>query len=302
MERKAIELAKKTLVLSMPNVWVKKNNIQKGDSLEVEEEENRLIISAKSTTRKADRIEINAEDLGYFDPNYAAYLYQAGIDEARISYKDPKTYGMIQKKMYDLMGFEVTDQGEHYVEIKSVSLPLLEEFDTILRRTFHIVEELGKSSLEAIKEKDYERLESLLPLENSIDKFTDFCKRLLNKKGYIKYSKTQFYYTIVRDLEKAGDFYEDMINSCIERNSTPGKETLELYEEANRFFSLFHQLFYKFTPKEAILFHEKRKSLTAKAGKLMKTSQKEDLLMIYNLSGLIKLLGDLYGPYYLTMI
>ncbi|MBC8501084.1 MAG: phosphate uptake regulator PhoU [Nanoarchaeota archaeon] len=301
MQRKVIQLGGKTLVISLPSKWAKNNSVKKGDNINIEEEEKRLIMSIEKE-RESERIILNTDELGYYDPLYIAYLYQAGIDEIRINYKDREVFKRIQEKIPDLMGYEIINQGENYVEIKSVSSALEEEFGTILRRTFYILEDMGKSGLEAIKNKDIERLKDIIPLENSIDKFTDFCKRVLNKRGYKNPKKTQFYYVIIRDLEKIGDYYEEITNYIIENKLKPGNEILKLYEETNEFLSLFHKLFYKFSKEQATEFQKKKKELKKKAQSLMKTVDRKELLIIYDLAGLIKMIGNLYGPYYTTII
>ncbi|MFH1589331.1 MAG: phosphate uptake regulator PhoU [archaeon] len=301
MIRKAIQLAGKTLVVSLPSKWAKKNNIVKGDELIVDEEEKSLVISTEKL-KEREKIVLNTAELGKYDPLYIAYLYQAGIDEIRINYDDQSVFTAIQEKLPDLMGYEIIDQGQNYVEIKNISIELEEEFENILRRTFHIIEEMGRSSLEAIKENNKGKLKVVLPLENSVDKFTDFCKRVLNKRGYKDSKKTQFYYVIIRDLEKIADYYEKISSYVIENGFNLSKELIELYNEANEFFSLFHKLFYKFDKDKASEFQKKKKELSKKANELMKTSKREELYIVYNLMSFVKMTGNLYGPYYATRI
>ncbi|MFC2135660.1 PhoU domain-containing protein [Bacteroidota bacterium] len=301
MQRKVIQLAGKTLVISLPSKWAKNNGIEKGDDIEIEEQEKRLIVST-SKESKADKITLDINEIGYYDPLYIAYLYQAGIDEIKINYTDREVFRKIQEKIPDLMGYEIINQGENYAEIKNVSSALEEEFETMLRRTFYLLEDMGKSSLEAIKNKDYERLKDLIQLEKSVDKFTDFCKRVLTKRGYKNPHKTQFYYVIIRDLEKIGDFYEEIAKQVIETKIIPEKTTLEIYQQANEFLSSFHKLFYKFSKEQASEFQKNKKELNNKTHNIMKTAKKEDLYILYNLASLIKITGNLYGPYFTTTI
>lgn len=299
MKRQAIQLAGKTIVISLPSKWVKKNNILKGDELDIELEEKSLIVSTEKA-KETKKIIIDAEE--DFNPLYIAYLYQAGIDEIRINYKNQDVYSKLQEKLPDLMGYEIIDQGENHVEIKNVSVELEEEFENMFRRVYYLIEEMGRNSLEAIKNKDKKRLKGILPLENSVDRFTDFCKRVLNKRGYKDHKKTQFYYVIIRDLEKIADYYEKMSDYMTDNSFQPSKETLELYQEANEFFSSFHKLFYKFDKENASLFQKNKKELGKKAERLMKTADRKELFLIYNLMSLINMTGNLYGPYYTTRI
>lgn len=297
MRRKVILLAGKTLVVSLPSKWAKENNVKKGDEVEITEAEKQLTIH---TEKELETKKVTIDDA--YDPLYVAYLYQAGVDEIRVNYKDRAVFQKMQEKIADLMGFEIVDQGERHAEIKNVSSALEEEFDTILRRTFYILEDMGKSSLEAIQSKNFDRLKDLLELEKSVNKFTDFCKRVLTKKGHKNSGKTQFFYAIIRDLEKIGDFYADICKHVSEAKTTLDKETVTFYKETNEFLHQFHKLFYKFSEEEAEKFQERKKSLKIKSSNMIKNTKKEDLYVVYNLTGLVKMTGNLYGPYYTTTI
>lgn len=301
MRRKLIQLAKKTLVVSLPSKWVRDNGLEKGDEIELDVEEKSIVFRTDKA-KKQSKITLDVKELGTYNELYIAYLYQAGIDEIRINYEERSVYEKVQNKIPHLMGYEVIDQGENYLEIKSVSAALEEEFETILRRTFFILEDFSKSGLEAVKAKEFVRMNALLTLENTIDKFTDFCKRVLNKKGYKNRDKTTFYYVIIRDMEKIGDLYYEIISYLSEKKIVSSKETLLLYEETNKLLSLFHKLFYKFDKEKADEFQTKKTDLKKKAKNLMETVPKNDLFVVYNLLSLVKMIGNLYGPYYITTL
>mgnify|MGYP002628916463 CR=1 FL=1 len=297
MERKVIQLAGKTLVVSLPSKWVKKNQVMKGDTIELTEEEKRIIISTSKEKIFESKI-INANQ--DFDPLYIAYLYQSGVDEIKIKYHDSKVFSKIQQKIPDLMGYEIIDQGEDYISIKNVSKALEEEFDSLLRRTFYLIDELATGSIDAYKDKD--RINSLMTFENSIDKFTDFCKRVLSKKGHKDSSKTNFYYVIIRDLEKIGDYYHELLEFFDTEKISLSNETVDVYKEVNMFMNSFHKLFYKFDETEGIKFRNQKKSLLKKLMLLLNTVPRKELFIIYNLLGLTKVIGNLYGPYYITRL
>lgn len=296
MQRKVIQLAGKTAVISLPSKWVKRNSIRKGDELEVEEDNRKLIVSTRKDL-ETEKKNVDANE-GY-DSLTIAYLYQAGVDEIRINYQEVNIYEKIKEKLPDLMGYEIVDQGERYIEIKNVSEVLEDQFDTLLRRIFHIIEDLGKTALEAAEKKDYKRLEALMPIENSIDKLTDFCKRVLTKKSY-KDDKSQFYYVIVRDLEKIGDLYEDIIKVTIQDKIEINIDNLELFKMTNDFFTTFHKLFYNFNEQNSYDFRELKEKLREKGKNALK--QKKDIIITHNLVILSKTIADLYGPLYITKI
>ena len=54
MKRKLIQLSTSTNVISIPTTWLRKNNLSKGAELDLEEKDNRIIISKdnKKTLKK----------------------------------------------------------------------------------------------------------------------------------------------------------------------------------------------------------------------------------------------------------
>ena len=45
MKRKVIQIADSTQLISLPRKWAQKFNIKKGDELEVEEHDNKIVVS-----------------------------------------------------------------------------------------------------------------------------------------------------------------------------------------------------------------------------------------------------------------
>ncbi len=299
MERKAIELAKKTLVVSMPAKWVKENNVLKGQTLEVLEDKNKLTISTNKNI-SFNKITIDLRNKQTFDQYTLAYLYQAGIDEIKVQFNSNKQFELITKKIPELMGYEIINQSQDFFEIKNVSSPLEKEFDNMFRRTFHILQEFADMSLSYIKEKNYEKLNSLLLLETSIDKFTDFCKRILNKKGYKEHEKTVFLYTIVRDLEKIADFYESIIREILTSKQELDDKTEKLFSRTNQFIKQFHELVFKFNEEKQTRFIEEKQEIKIFYKKILETKNLKNNYLAFNLISIIKNISNLYGPLYLT--
>lgn len=62
MKRKVIQMAGKTMVVSIPSDWVKKYGIKKGDELELEKKNRNIIISTKKDY-SLNKIKVNISDL-----------------------------------------------------------------------------------------------------------------------------------------------------------------------------------------------------------------------------------------------
>ena len=133
------------------------------------------------------------------------------------------------------------------VVLRSISKDNYSELEPSLRRAFLVTLSLAESILEKIKDKDLQNIGELIFLEKTNNQFTNFCERLLIKKGYKTPEKTPFKYIIVWNIETVCDYYRDLCK-YIEKNniSSLQKELIELYSETLSFFREFYNLIYKF--------------------------------------------------------
>ena len=97
MKRKVILLAGKTSVISLPNSWIKKWGINKGDELELIEKGNALNIKTTNPSNVGKDIILNTEELGVFDKRYIADLYKYGYDEIKVIYDNPEYMEVLKK-------------------------------------------------------------------------------------------------------------------------------------------------------------------------------------------------------------
>jgi len=243
MIRKVIQLAEKTLVVSLPSKWVKAHGVKKGDELEIEPAEGKLIIHTnkektpkKATIHLTGPLEIVRKRI--------RTAYKRGFDELELTFSDPKTINEIKKELPQLLGYEIVKQGEKHCIIKNIATAMDEEFDNILRRLFLMILEMGKDSIDAIKKKEYGRLQEISLSEQTNDKLTNMCKRILNKNSYHNPEKTTLLYAMLRDIEKIADSYE---NICLEAHEHKiSKENAQIFQELNKLFELTYKLHYDF--------------------------------------------------------
>ncbi|MBU4502331.1 MAG: AbrB/MazE/SpoVT family DNA-binding domain-containing protein, partial [Nanoarchaeota archaeon] len=86
MKRKVIQMAGKTMLVSLPAPWVKKFGIKKGDELELEEGNQNIIISTKKDY-SASKIKIDISDLDTQVIKWTlSAIHKSGYDEVEIIY------------------------------------------------------------------------------------------------------------------------------------------------------------------------------------------------------------------------
>lgn len=259
MKRKIVEQGGLTLMISLPRSWAKKFMLKKGDEVEIRERNKELIVTAD----KEGEAEIIGIDITNLDDSliwrYYSSAYRKGYDEIKLSFKhlSHEKRDMIRFIVDRHIGMEITEQGRNYITSKELSALKIEEFDDILKKTFMMISSMAKTLLEALKNKDKETLQNIQYMDSNVNKFTDFCFRILNKKGYKGSEKTTAYYLLVKQLEDIADDYKLLAEERVQE---------DMLEEVNKQFNDFYGLFYNFDEKTLISFARKYKSINKRLG------------------------------------
>lgn len=294
MRRKVIQLARKTFVVSLPSKWVKQQGIKKGDEVDVEDKDSRLVINTKNEAVEQKNIDVSA--LNTMLGRCIGALYKGGYDEIEVRFETPEQLDIIQKVlMRTCIGLEIVKQGNKYLVAKEISKSEPEEFETVLRRTFLFLMNIAEESLEAMKNKKMNELKKLTFRDDTINRFTDFCRRIINKRRYDK-SKGAPLYFIIEELEKIGDNYRDMCRYFREHPMNLTKKIEEIYKETNALLREFYELFYKFDFARVERFGIRKKELTEKIKRALMKAEKEEVMLLLYLDRITESLFDMSGP------
>ncbi len=284
MKRKVIQLAGKTLIVSLPNKWVKKYSVKKGDEVEVEEEERKLVIRTKGKGEKEAKT-LDAKDLKSMLNRTIGGLYKAGYDEIEITYHSPGQYSTIRDVLdKTCMGYEIIRHGQRTILVRNLSDLHPQEFDNLLRRLFLSLLSSADDALEYIRQANFKGMEEIILRDQQINKYSDLCRRILNLQGYGTTKKTTSYYYICENLEKIGDSYRDLMKFVINNKlKKMNKATMNLLLEINKYLRLFYELFYKFNLKKLEEFGEMSNKLEKDFKKRLETSSLQELRLHYHL-------------------
>jgi phosphate uptake regulator len=300
LKRKVIQIAGSTQLISLPRTWSKKLGIKRGQELNVEEEGNVVVISADkgSVVEKAD---LDVSNLDGMTARYIYALYKEGIDEIKVSFNKSEQISEIQAIIgKDTVGYELLEQGEKHCIIRYVS-GNLEEFDSILRRTFLLLLSMIEESATAIKNKQFERLKNIAFLEETNNRFTTICRRALNKNGHKNYKKIGPIYYIIEELEKIADQYKYTYHYLYKngnKNIKTNKDVIDLFEKTNSLFRLFYEVFYRFDNNKIIEMKKKRDALVERSYELMeKAKNPMDNLLIYHSLTVTNQVFGMLSPY-----
>ncbi len=283
MKRKVIQLAGKTLVVSLPSKWARNMGIRKGDEVEVEERDDNLNIS---TSKKTILEKFTIDATGFKDRTLRwtlSAIHKSGYDEIEILYSDSKTPQTIQEIVKDLfIGFAITEQSKNKCIVRSIAKEIETEYDSTLRRAFLVTISMGESLVEYLQDGKNEKLNDLIQLEHTNNQLTNFCERILIKKGYKEFRKTPFAYVIVWNLEKVCDNYKYIINHILENKIikiTP--EMISAIKETNELLKHYYQLYYKFDSLTLNKLVDEITQFNAQCHQMLKNRKEEPVIITY---------------------
>jgi len=270
MKRKVIKQGHNTLTVTLPAEWVKQNNIEAGTSLELEADGNRVIISASPMQKKMSaKIDISEFDIALEKVVYS--LYKKGYDEIELYSKNPKILSKIYRIVLELViGFEVVGQSASRITIKSVAAMDVTEFDALLRRTWLLLHAMGEGILDCYMKGD-RSLEPFRQMEATNNRYTGFCRRLLNK-GYVHDKPSNLLYSEIDILEQTADEYKYMCDFLMAHNLRGIEQVYSCFHSACQLGREVERLHYKFSIPDYLQAYKRRKKLVSDLNTLMEKS------------------------------
>jgi len=276
MKRKVVKQGAATLTISLPLGWAKKFKLDSGDELEVDERGNDLLVSAV----KSKVVSLRQLDLTDLDPlinRCFLSLYINGHDEVKFTFKNPELIKQVQKVCGELIGFEIVEAGRSYCIVKQIAAETEQDFDVIIRRLYLLLKGIFEDGAKVISEKKNEAsLNALIARDLDVNKFSNFCLRHLNKKGYKDYSKTLNIYSVILTLEQTGDCLKDFFNHILQAN-VPSKQVIDYYRDVSGLFSLCYEFTFDTNRIKAKQIAKKYDSLKKELMSALDSADKEQV-------------------------
>ena len=252
----------------MPSKWAKKFNIKKGDELNVEEYDREIRITNDNEIT-LDKKQFSIGNLKRLGISYITSLYRSGYDEIHLNYDDNDYVETIHDVLSnEITGFEIVKQGNNYCIIKDITGHSKDEFNTALRRIWLLTLDLAGETLNSIKKNNVNNLKNIYFMDDSINKFSNYCLRLLNKKVYVNYSKTPLYYYLIKSLEELADKYKDLYKFYLNNKVKINDKSLETYDKINSHLNEYYNLFYSYDKEKMENLFNETKSTYEKTLKL----------------------------------
>ncbi|MEK6927069.1 MAG: AbrB/MazE/SpoVT family DNA-binding domain-containing protein [Nanoarchaeota archaeon] len=241
MKRKIIRQGHNTLTVTLPMKWAKRFNLHGGDEIDLLEKDNGLFIGVeKSGESKKVSFDISNMDIPTIWKHFMA-VYREGYDEVKVMFNPEamidnpykffsahrvdmqyKKLGqkrpiveVLQGFVNRFIGFEIVEHGKDYILIKEMGMMSSREFDNSLRRIFLLIQQMAEETNESINSGDQMALVHMHDVDINIDKFHDYCVRVLNKLELKDEKKKNLYFSTLYLMELVGDEYKNIANHLV---------------------------------------------------------------------------------------
>ena len=179
MKRKVVKTGQNTLIISLPSNWIKKYKIEKGQSIEIEENAGLLKIYPTIKTKKKKAIKLENEGYWYIN-RLLRKLYAAGYDEIEVEYSSNSQMEFLRKGTTYLEGFEVMKSEKNKCIVRNLlktrELDYLELLDNII----WLIHSQLEIFLEYLTKKDNKSLKEINGINESVIKLAHLGRRVLN--------------------------------------------------------------------------------------------------------------------------
>lgn len=276
MQRKIIKQGHNTLTITLPVEWARRFNLGSGKEVDLIEKDNGLFISVeKHGEQKKTEIDIAGMDIPTIWKYFMA-VYREGYTEIKVKFnpeiKLEHPYKFLTQHRFDqkyrkdsrlsvieslqaitnrFIGFEIVEHGKDHIIIKEMGELTNREFDNSLRRVFLLIQQMFEDTISAIEKNDADLLSNIHDVDINVDKFQDYCIRILNRTANKDTKKTSLLFNILFLLELLGDEFKNISHHFMyDLKNEKFSVIAPMAKSVKEQFDLFYELYYKFDIKK----------------------------------------------------
>jgi len=291
--RKLIKFGNSSHIISLPNTWLKKNGLSKGDTLYLEENgNNELILSAQKKEKTIEEKQITIETDSKQKKEVSREIISAYIN----NYKTIKLVGKnIEKKskeireiLKSLSGIEVLEQtkdniiAKDFINMENISLMhLIRRMDILTRNMLNDAKDsLQKEVYQSLMQRD-EDINRLVFLAYRVAKFS------IENPDKVINDKTQtidfaILWQIADHLERFADETKRSSRFLMKLGKTiPEKKEIEsIFKEIDNCYITTMKSFYAKDNKLALNIADMTKKLIEKCDKLSNKTKEKNIVIL----------------------
>lgn len=283
MKRKLVKQGAATMMISLPSKWIKENNLDKGDEINLYEKGKELIITSNLNDKEKKELSIDiTQDNKQDIKNILTHAYRKGINKIILKGNNKgllKEINFIVTNL--LLGFEVTETASDKIILENLSEPSGAKYDVILKKIFQIIEGTQKRIIEDFETGKFNNLDEQKEFLNQQDRFILFCRRLLSKglTGKDSILEWELLTFLMHIQHRYFALYEYASRSKIIKD----KDIISLLNSLKEYFSLFNKSYWNKDIKSIHKINDLKKEyyLGKCLNALEKSKGKNTIILVY---------------------
>ncbi len=285
MYRKLIKFGSGSHVISLPKDWIVKHQLNKGDSVRVDEENDVLIINAQEKKAQLDDREITINFTSYNDFKLLlSAAYTSNYKTINVKTENPaKEMALIRNLVSKFLALEIVQQGTNKVVIKDFCNIHDSKPADVIRRIDIVIRAMFEDLIAAINGEETQHL--IVQKEDDVNKLSNFMFKLLNHaftaQGRrilgVNTKEATYFWHLASCMEKVGDQIKRAIRH-IDFNDKERKEVIKLLQGTRKNFEDAMRSHYKYDAKLALQVRENRKRMYEVADIILKASNNKNPL------------------------
>ena len=273
MQRKIIKQGASTLTTSLPAEWIKDQKIKHGDTINIQQINNKLII--EKTKKQTTPLIKFTENNKTFIRTTIINFYCRGYNKIKIQFANTEIYLVIRETITNyLIGFDITEKNNNSCTIENLTEPGIKQFENIFKKVLFNTTLLINETEHRLENKT--SFKEHREIITKIHQYENFCKRLIAKKYPLGENTLPFWGFLAHTVQAAKEVSH--LNKFIDKNKITIKNTT--YTKLKKYITLIQEAYIKKDIKILELLH-KYHAKHIKASdfdKILKTSAKENVI------------------------
>ncbi|MBW3002633.1 AbrB/MazE/SpoVT family DNA-binding domain-containing protein [Candidatus Woesearchaeota archaeon] len=271
MRRKLVQHGEKTLMVSLPAKWLQTQNLKKGDEVVLAPENSSITISKETLLDTVHRIKISIKlESSLHVHAVLSNAYKLGYDEIAVEYSGKAQLALIKKEVGRMIGFEIVSLTSDTCKIKSVIKSTVEEYENIKKRSWFSIKSAFDTLVADLKRGKMDNYSVILELYDNTLKFTDFCRRLINKHMFLDVKNACLEYSVLLKLLYSMPLIKETYISVKEKRVKPGNDFIDFAKKCETYFNLCYDAYHKKDPELASRIVTEWDAIDAQGNNLLK--------------------------------
>ncbi len=286
MKRKLVKQGAATLMVSLPSEWIRKQDLEKGDEVNLEEQDHELIIS-KGDIRSKRETRINLTNFTESSIRTAIVnAYRAGYDKVEVNFQQDKKYLIILNTLKNyLLGFEITKKDKESCIIENITEPSEEKFELLAKKILYNISLLIENTEQRLRQQnDSKEYESIV---HTIHQYDNFCRRVLSKKNLFGAQSNLFWSYLNLLIHGQRELYH--LNRYLDKNPKIKFSSFSFYEKIKKAFELLKEGYLEKDLKKLEQLHElEKKSIYEEMYSLLDKNKGKENIVLFHLGFALK--------------